>query len=69
MCGDFNTTDYSKLKIAGYSLANNGSFKTYYKEKWALDNIVAKGVKISDVRIVKTELSDHYPLICHISIK
>lgn len=69
MCGDFNTVDYSRFKKAGYSLANDGSKKTYYKTSKAIDNIIAKGVKISDVRIVKTQLSDHYPLICHISIE
>lgn len=68
MCGDFNTSNYSKFKKAGYSLANNGSIKTFYKTSKPLDNVIAKGVRISDVRIIKTELSDHYPLICHISL-
>ena len=69
ICGDFNTSNYSKFKNAGYTLANNGSLRTYYKTSKPLDNIAAKGVRISKVRIVKTELSDHYPLICHISLE
>ena len=69
MCGDFNTSNYSKFKKAGYSMANDGSIVTFSKTSKPLDNIVAKGVKISDVRTVKTELSDHYPLICRLSIK
>lgn len=68
ICGDFNTSNYSKLKKAGYTLANDGSIVTFYKTSKPLDNIVAKGVRISDVRIVRTELSDHYPLVCRLSI-
>ena len=68
MCGDFNTSNYSKFKKAGYSLANDGSIITFYKTSKSLDNVVAKGVRISDVRTVKTELSDHYPLVCRLSI-
>lgn len=68
ICGDFNTRNYSKFKKAGYSLANDGSIVTFYKRPKPLDNVAAKGVKISDVRTVKTELSDHYPLVCRISI-
>lgn len=68
ICGDFNTSNYSKFIKAGYSMANDGSIVTFPKTSKPLDNIVAKGVKISDVRTVKTELSDHYPLICRISI-
>lgn len=68
ICGDFNTKNYSKFKKAGYSLANDGSIVTFYKKSTPLDNIVTKGVKVRDVRTVKTELSDHYPLVCKISI-
>lgn len=68
ICGDFNTRNYSKLKKAGYSLANDGSIITFYKTSKPLDNVVAKGVKISNVHTVNTKLSDHYPLVCKISI-
>ncbi|MBO7578882.1 MAG: hypothetical protein J6T43_07860 [Prevotella sp.] len=69
MCGDWNTTNYSQFKIAGYSMANDGSIITYPKKSYALDNIVVKGLEISDVRVVKTDLSDHYPLVCRVSFK
>lgn len=68
ICGDFNTRNYSKLKKAGYSLANDGSIITFYKTSKPLDNVAAKGVKISDVHTINTKLSDHYPLVCKISI-
>ena len=68
ICGDFNTSNYSKFKKAGYTLANDGSIVTFYKTFKPLDNIVTKGVRISEVRTVKTELSDHYPLVCRLSI-
>lgn len=68
ICGDFNTSNYSKFKKAGYTLANDGSIVTFYKTSKPLDNIITKGVRISEVRTVKTELSDHYPLVCRLSI-
>lgn len=68
MCGDWNTETYNKFRKAGYTLANDGSLKTYPKKSFALDNIIVKGVKVSDVRVVKTDLSDHYPLVCRITI-
>ena len=67
--GDFNTGDYSQLKEAGYTLANNGKMITFPKKKTPLDNIVAKGLTISEVRVIKTDLSDHYPIMCKISTK
>lgn len=67
--GDFNTSDYSQFKKAGYTLANNGQLVTFPKKNTPLDNIVAKGLKISDVQVIKTELSDHYPIMCRVSIE
>jgi endonuclease/exonuclease/phosphatase (EEP) superfamily protein YafD len=69
MCGDWNTTNFSQFKKAGYSMANDGTKITYPSKSYALDNIVAKGVEITDVKVVKTDLSDHYPLVCRITIK
>ena len=69
MCGDWNTGIYTSLKNAGYALANDGSLKTYPSSGYALDNIAVKGLYVSDVRMVKTELSDHYPLVCRITMK
>lgn len=69
ICGDLNTQDYSKFKKAGYTLANNGSIVTFPSKSYALDNIMVKGLKISNVRVLKTSLSDHFPLKCKISLK
>ncbi len=69
MCGDWNTSNYSQLKKAGYTLANDGSLITYPSKKTPLDNIAVKGVRLSDVRVIKTKLSDHYPIVCRITIK
>jgi endonuclease/exonuclease/phosphatase family metal-dependent hydrolase len=68
MCGDWNTQDFSLFKNSGYNLANDGSYKTYPSKNYALDNIAVKGLEISDVRMVKTTVSDHYPLVCNISL-
>ena len=69
MCGDWNTQDFSLFKNGGYIIGNNGSLKTFPGKGYALDNIVVKGLEISDVRIVRTNLSDHFPLVCRISLK
>lgn len=69
ICGDLNTRDYSKFKKEGFSLANNGSIVTFPSKSSSLDNIMVKGLEISDVRVLKTDLSDHYPLTCRISLK
>lgn len=68
LCGDWNTGKYSLLKDAGYVLANDGSFKTYPSKGYPLDNIAVKGMEISDVRMINTNLSDHNPLVCRISL-
>lgn len=69
MFGDWNTWNWSKFKKAGYSLANNGSLITFPSKSYALDNVIVKGLEITDVKVVKTDLSDHYPLVCRISVK
>lgn len=69
MCGDWNTTDFSQFRKAGYSLANNGTLFTYPYKSYPLDNIIVKGLRISDVKMIKTDLSDHYPLVCTVSVK
>ena len=65
--GDFNTGDYSQLKKAGYTLANDGKLVTFPEKETPLDNIAAKGLTISEVRVIKTDLSDHYPIMCKVS--
>lgn len=68
LCGDWNTGKYSLLKEAGYVLANDGTFKTFPSKGYALDNIAMKGLSISEVSMLETNLSDHNPLICRISV-
>ena len=69
MCGDWNTTSFSQFKKAGYSLANDSSLITFPSKSYAIDNIVVKGLHIDDVRVIKTNLSDHYPLVCKLTVK
>ena len=66
--GDFNTWKLKAFKDEGYILANDGSLITFPSKSIAIDNVLVKGLKISDVRAVKTDLSDHYPLVCKISL-
>lgn len=66
--GDFNTRDLRQFKKNGYVTANDGSIVTYPNKKYPSDNIVAKGVNISNVYSIETDLSDHFPLVCEISI-
>jgi endonuclease/exonuclease/phosphatase (EEP) superfamily protein YafD len=69
MCGDWNSGNYKKFVNTGFSLANDGSYKTYPQGKYPLDNIIVKGLKIIDIRMIETDLSDHCPLVCKISFE
>ena len=66
--GDFNTGNLKAFKDDGYIAANDGSLVTFPSKSIAIDNILVKGLKISDARVIKTDLSDHYPLVCRISL-
>lgn len=66
MMGDWNYEDFTQFTDAGYSLANDGSFKTYPSGGTALDNICVKGLSIGSVKMPISGLSDHYPLLCKI---
>lgn len=68
ICGDMNTWNFSRFVKAGYKLANDGRIVTFPSKGYALDNIIVKGLNLSNVRVLKTELSDHYPLICEVSL-
>ena len=71
ICGDFNTNskaNISKFVSAGYVCGNNGKFRTFYKKSLALDNIFVKGLKINNMQMIDTRLSDHCPLFCTISL-
>lgn len=71
ICGDFNTSssNYALFSEAGYSLANTGILKTFPSARPTapLDNIISKGLIIRDSHVVRSSLSDHYPIVCTIS--
>lgn len=67
MCGDWNTWDFLPFKKAGFQMANDGTFVTFPSKLYALDNIIVKGFSIDCAKVIKTGLSDHYPLICTIT--
>lgn len=68
ICGDMNTVNFSLFVEAGYTLANDGTLVTFPLRSDPLDNIMVKGLNISGVRVLKTTLSDHYPLVCQVSL-
>ena len=68
MCGDWNTTDYSSFVKAGYTLANKGGIPTFHSKQTPIDNIIVKGLNVSFAKSLRTNLSDHYPLLCRISV-
>ncbi len=70
--GDFNIVraeskgdcpeEYQKFVAAGYTLGNDGRYKTYPAgaPTAALDNIIVKGFKITDFKVYdRPDLSDH----------
>ena len=69
ICGDLNSSDWSQFRNAGYELANDGTHVTFPRRNCALDNIIVKGLRVSDVKVIKNKLSDHYPVVCRVSIK
>lgn len=72
ICGDFNTTasSYSLFTDAGYSLANSGEWGTFPSAKTTapLDNIISKGLVIRNAYVINSSLSDHFPIVCTVSI-
>ena len=68
ICGDMNTVNFSLFVDAGYTLANDGTLVTFPLRSAPLDNIMVKGLKICEVKVSKTNLSDHYPLVCRVSL-
>ena len=69
LMGDWNVSEFSEFSAftnAGYSLANDGTFLTYNGTR-ALDNIVVKGLRISNPGMITTTgQSDHYPFYCDV---
>lgn len=72
MMGDWNVANFSEFNAftnAGYSLANDGTFLTYPSGGRALDNIIVKGLTISNPGMITTQgQSDHYPFYCDVQL-
>lgn len=74
LLGDWNINSFSEFKTftdAGYTLANtDNTLPTYRKDGScdSLDNIIYKGVTVSDFSLAGTDLSDHYALYCTITV-
>lgn len=73
IAGDFNCKSFDSFRLfeaAGYTLANNGSLDTCpsASQNHALDNIITKGLQVSDVRVYPTSLSDHNAISAEISL-
>lgn len=70
--GDWNVREFSYFDLftdAGFSLANEDStLYTIYNGNLSLDNIIYKGVKISEFTLCGSELSDHYALSCTVTL-
>ncbi len=72
LVGDWNVREFSYFDLftdAGYSLANTDStLYTVYNGNLSLDNIIYKGVAVSDFTLCGSDLSDHYAIACTISL-
>ena len=76
--GDFNATggssEFDVFANAGFTLANHGymgDFKTYPSASTTsgvLDNIIVKGLQMSNIRMIETDLSDHNVLACDLTL-
>ena len=72
LMGDWNAyfSDFSVFTDAGYSLANTDSnLSTYSASIDPIDNIIYKGVTVSDFGLAGCTLSDHYAIYCTITVE
>lgn len=70
MLGDWNVKEFSyfdKFVDAGYTLGNTDSTLYTYPGR-SLDNIIVKGLSISNFRVHYTDLSDHYGVTAKITL-
>ena len=70
LLGDWNVGEFSEFNLltnAGYTLANTDASLATYNDGDSLDNIVYKGVTVTDFALAGTDLSDHFALYCTIS--
>lgn len=72
--GDFNASNSERYELfteAGYQCANHGylgDLPTDRRGSNALDNIIVKGFEIVHAEMISSDLSDHNPLVCDLSI-
>lgn len=74
--GDWNAYHaeyYDRFAEAGYTVANDGSYLTCTGSKtggleWPVDNIIVKGVTMTDFHVVNTSLSDHIAVVATITV-
>ena len=75
--GDWNAYHaeyYDRFAEAGYTVANDGSYLTCTGSKtggleWPVDNIIVKGVTMTDFHVVNTSLSDHIAVVATITLE
>lgn len=74
LMGDWNMRDFAyfeRFVEAGYTLGNSDSTLytyAYDSSNRSLDNIIVKGLEISDFKVHPTNLSDHYAVSATISL-
>ena len=76
MLGDWNAYNaayYDRFTQAGYTVGNDGSYLTCTGSKtggleWPVDNIIVKGVTMTDFHTVNTSLSDHVAVVATITL-
>ena len=77
LLGDWNAyyaEYYDRFAEAGYTVANDGSVLTCTGSatgglEWPVDNIIVKGLKMTDFRAVPTDLSDHVAVVATITLE
>ncbi len=76
MMGDWNAYHkfyYDPFAAAGYTLGNYGEILTCTGSRtggleWAVDDIIVKGMTMTDFRAVETTLSDHIAVVCTLTL-
>ena len=73
LMGDWNVGSFSYFDTfvnAGYQLAcTKSNLPTYVGNTRCIDNIIYKGVTVSDFTLAGTNLSDHYGIYCTVTVE
>ena len=69
----YNADYYDRFADAGYTVANTGQYLTCTGSRtggleWPVDNIIVKGVTMTNFHVVNTSLSDHIAVVATISV-